>query len=300
MTSEKTFSPLPGALMLFLLLASVGLSIYGIIDAGRSLSLKDTSVVPQLIGSIVALGVIFVCLFGFFVVEPNGSKVLLLFGTYKGTVKKNGFFWTNPFMSKRPVSLRARNLEGEKLKVNELHGNPIDISIVVVWRVANTAQALFDVDHYEDYVSTQSEAAVRQLAGTYSYDNHDDSGEATDGISLREGREQINEVMEAQLSERLARAGVEVIEARITHLAYSPEIAGAMLQRQQAAAMVAARRQIVNGAVGMVQMALEKLEDMKVIQLDDERKAAMVSNLLVVLCGDRNPQPVVNTGTLYH
>jgi regulator of protease activity HflC (stomatin/prohibitin superfamily) len=186
------------------------------------------------------------------------------------------------------------------LKVNELHGNPIEISIVVVWRVQNTAQALFDVDDFETYVSTQSEAAVRQLAGTYSYDNHDDYGESTEGISLREGREQINEVMEARLAERLIRAGVEVIEARITHLAYAPEIAGAMLQRQQAAAMVAARRQIVDGAVGMVQMALEKLEGMHIIELDSEKRAAMVSNLLVVLCGDRNPQPVVNAGSLYH
>jgi regulator of protease activity HflC (stomatin/prohibitin superfamily) len=242
----------------------------------------------------------FICLFGFFIVEPNGSRVMLLFGTYKGTVRKNGFYWSNPFMSKRPVSLRARNLEGEMLKVNELHGNPIEISIVVVWRVQNTAQALFDVDDFETYVSTQSEAAVRQLAGTYSYDNHDDYGESTEGISLREGREQINEVMEARLAERLIRAGVEVIEARITHLAYAPEIAGAMLQRQQAAAMVAARRQIVDGAVGMVQMALEKLEGMHIIELDSEKRAAMVSNLLVVLCGDRNPQPVVNAGSLYH
>ena len=306
MTAEKPFRPLSGWLMLGVLLASLAGAIAMIIKAGRMLSAQlpgdptPSGSVLLLVGGILTIVLTVILAVGFFVVEPNGSKAILLFGTYKGTVRKNGFWWGNPFFSKRRVSLRARNLEGEKLKVNDLHGNPIEISVVLVWQVENTVEALFEVDDYMAYVHSQSEAAVRELAGAYPYDNHDENGEVMEGVSLREGREQINEMLEARLQERLQRAGVQVIEARITHLAYAPEIAGAMLQRQQATAVVAARRQIVDGAVGMVQIALERLEELQVIELDGERKAAMVSNLLVVLCGDRNPQPIVNTGTLYN
>jgi hypothetical protein len=223
--------------------------------------------------------------------------VLVLFGTYKGTVKSNGFFWANPFYTKRKVTLRARNLNGAKLKVNDRAGNPIEIAAVIVWQVGDTYRASFDVVHYEDYVIIQSEAAVRHLAGTYPYDTFDDHAEET--LTLRAGTERVNKVLESELTERFARAGVKVIEARLSHLAYAPEIAEAMLRRQQASAVVAARTQIVNGAVSMVELALEKLNEKKVVALDEERKAAMVSNLLVVLCSESAAAPVVNAGTLY-
>jgi regulator of protease activity HflC (stomatin/prohibitin superfamily) len=234
---------------------------------------------------------------GFFVVNPNDSRVLVLFGTYKGTVKRNGFCWANPFYTKRKVTLRARNLNGSKLKVNDRAGNPIEIAAVVVWQVEDTYRASFDVDHYEDYVVIQSEAAVRHLAGAYPYDNFDDDHEET--LTLRAGAEQVNKVLEQELTERFARAGVKVVEARLSHLAYAPEIAEAMLRRQQASAVVAARTQIVNGAVSMVELALDRLSSKKIVELDEERKAAMVSNLLVVLCSETAAVPVVNTGTLY-
>jgi regulator of protease activity HflC (stomatin/prohibitin superfamily) len=235
---------------------------------------------------------------GYFVVNPNDSRVLVLFGTYVGTVKKNGFWWANPFYSKRKITLRARNLNGNKLKVNDKAGNPIEIAAVVVWQVEDTYRASFDVDHYEEYVIVQSEAAVRHLAGSYPYDTFDDEAEET--LTLRAGTEQVNGVLENELTERFARAGVRVIEARLSHLAYAPEIAEAMLRRQQASAVVAARTQIVNGAVGMVELALDRLSAKKVVELDEERKAAMVSNLLVVLCSETAAAPVVNVGTLYH
>ena len=299
MTQEKSFRPINGWLALVLVLAGFALVVWGFVDAVRALDATNSAEGGwMLAGSLLSLVVLIITALGLFVVNPNDSKALVLFGVYKGTVRDNGFWWANPFMLKTRVTVRARNLEGETLKVNDKMGNPIEISCVVVWKVENTAQALYDVDDYVGYVMAQSEAAVRGLAGTYPYDNHDEKGNATDVVSLREGRETVNEVLEEQLTNRLSRAGVAVIEARLTHLAYAPEIAGAMLQRQQATAVVAARKQIVDGAVGMVHMALERLNDGG-IELDDERRAAMVSNLLVVLCGDRAPQPVVNTGSLY-
>ncbi len=235
---------------------------------------------------------------GLFIVNPNESRVLVLFGTYKGTAKKNGFAWANPFYTKRRISLRARNLNGQKLKVNDKAGNPIEIAAVVVWQVEDTYRASFDVDDYENYVVVQSEAAVRHLAGSYPYDTFEEPGQE-EGLTLRGGTDQVAAVLEGELGERFHRAGVRVVEARISHLAYAPEIAEAMLRRQQASAVVAARTQIVNGAVGMVELALQRLSERHVIELDEDRKAAMVSNLLVVLCGESNATPVVNTGTLY-
>ncbi len=260
----------------------------------------------------------FITLFGFMAVQPNDARVLLLFGNYEGTVTESGFHWVNPFFSKKKISLRVRNFEtgstnvGEKKneagvivqaksrthgrpsKVNDRDGNPIEISAVVVWKVVNTAEAMFEVDDYEDFVGVQSESALRVLASRHPYDSEDHE------VSLRGSTEEISDQLKDDIQERLERAGVEVIEARISHLAYAPEIAAAMLQRQQASAVVAARAKIVEGAVGMVQQALEHLSRDKIVELDDERRAAMVSNLLVVLCSDRHAQPVVNTGTLYN
>ena len=243
----------------------------------------------------VAFGVLilaFLILKGLSVIAPNEAVITTFLGTYMGTMKKSGLRWVNPFYSTEKISLRARNLNGEMLKVNDKNGNPIEIAAVVVWQVQDTARAVFDVDSYELFVRVQSEAAVRKLAGSYAYDDHDDT-EA--GITLRDGTGTINDYLEAELNERLARAGVQVMEARISHLAYAPEIAHAMLQRQQASAVVAARRQIVEGAVGMVEMALARLEQHGTVQLDNDRKAALVSNLLVVLCGEKSVTPVVNT-----
>jgi regulator of protease activity HflC (stomatin/prohibitin superfamily) len=223
--------------------------------------------------------------------------VLILFGTYKGTVKKNGFFWANPFLSKKRITLRARNLNGEKLKVNDKAGNPIQIAAVVVWQVQDTYHASFEVDDYEQYVVVQSEAAVRHMAGAYPYDTFEVDDDEV--LTLRAGKDQVNTVLENELQERFERAGIKVIEARISHLAYAPEIAEAMLRRQQASAVVAARTQIVDGAVTMVELALERLSEKRVVELDEERKAAMVSNLLVVLCSESSAAPVVNAGTLY-
>ncbi len=234
---------------------------------------------------------------GFIINNPNEAKVLTLFGQYVGTVKTDGFFWVNPLTIKRKVSLKARNLNGHQIKVNDKLGNPIEIAAVVVWQIKETAKATFAVEDYLQYVSIQSEAAVRHLANIFPYDNFEDE-EAT--ITLKDGAEKVSSLLEAELSERLSRAGIEVVEARISHLAYAQEIASAMLQRQQATAVIAARKLIVEGAVGMVEMALDRLSEKNIVELDEERKAAMVSNLLVVLCGDRNVQPVVNTGTLYN
>ena len=235
---------------------------------------------------------------GLFIVNPNDAQVLVLFGTYKGTVKTNGFFWANPFLLRKRITLRARNLNGEKLKVNDKGGNPIQIAAVVVWQVEDTFRASFDVDNYEHYVVVQSEAAVRHLAGRYPYDTFEDNAEET--MTLRGGTDHVNGVLEKELSERFERAGIRVVEARISHLAYAPEIAEAMLRRQQATAVVAARFQIVEGAVSMVELALQKLSEKNVVVLDEERKAAMVSNLLVVLCSESAAAPVINAGTLYN
>ncbi len=250
--------------------------------------------VAPIVGWVLAAIILIVLLCGFFTLEPNRAAVLLLFGKYKGTVRDAGFHWANPFYTKTKLSLRTRNFNTDTLKVNDQRGNPIEIAAVVVWRVTNTACAVFEVDDYEDYVRVQSESAVRHLATIYPYDTTRD-GE----LSLRGSIDEVSKALQEELQQRLSKAGVVVEEARLSHLAYAPEIAGAMLRRQQAEAVVAARIRIVEGAVGMVETALERLEKHHTIQLDEERKAAMVSNLLVVLCGEQAAQPVVNTGTLY-
>jgi regulator of protease activity HflC (stomatin/prohibitin superfamily) len=235
-----------------------------------------------------------IMLCGFFTLQPNMSAVLVLFGRYSGTVKTSGFHWANPFYTKTRVSLRARNLNAEKIKVNDSRGNPIEIAAVVVWRVVNTAQAIFDVDEFVHYVSVQSESALRHLASAYPYDTTEDGQ-----LSLRGSMDEVSEALKKELQDRITLAGVKIDESRLSHLAYAPEIAHAMLQRQQAEAVVAARTRIVDGAVGMVEMALDRLDKHSTVKLDEERRAAMVSNLLVVLCGDKAAQPVVNAGTLY-
>lgn len=235
------------------------------------------------------------CSFGFFMVNPNESKVLQLFGQYVGTMKNEGLRWVNPLYSKTKISLRVRNFESSKLKVNDQLGNPIEIAAVVVWRVVDSAEAMFEVDDYQEYVVIQTESAIRNMATSYPYDQHEE-GE----IALRSHAQEVAEILKNEIQTRLGKAGVEVIESRISHLAYAPEIANAMLQRQQATAIVSARHKIVEGAVGMVELALDKLAEKEVVELDEERKAAMVSNLLVVLCGDQNTQPVVNAGSLYN
>ncbi|HNQ12042.1 MAG TPA: SPFH domain-containing protein [Bacteroidia bacterium] len=284
MIREKLYKPISGYLMV---VVSIALLIFAIFCFVQSNVLAGIGLAVLTLFSLI----------GLFVVNPNDSKVLTLFGTYSGTVKQSGFQWVNPFMMRKHISLRARNLNGQSLKVNDMVGNPIEIAAVIVWRVEDTAKAAFEVDNYVQYVNIQSEAAVRHLAGAFPYDAFDDQQAE---VTLRAGADKVNHILEQELNERLAPAGIVVIEARISHLAYSPEIAQAMLQRQQATAIVSARIKIVEGAVGMVEMALEKLADKKVVDLDEERKAAMVSNLLVVLCGDRNASPVVNAGTLHH
>ncbi len=284
MIHEKNTTAISGYLALLILLAALGLIAFGFFGEQVALIVIGIILVPLILK-------------GLLIVNPNESAALILFGNYQGTVRKDGFFWVNPFVIKKTVSLKARNLDGQKIKVNDKLGNPIEIAAVVVWQVKDTAKALFAVDNYTQYVQVQSEAAVRHLANMFAYDNFEDE-EAT--ITLKDGAQQVSGILETELNERLSRAGIDVIEARITHLAYAPEIASAMLQRQQATAVVAARKQIVDGAVGMVEMALEKLSEKDIVQLDEERKAAMVSNLLVVLCGERNVSPVVNAGTLYH
>lgn len=243
------------------------------------------------------LGVVLIILLmrGFFIVNPNSSKVLVLFGAYKGTVKDNGFFWANPFYTRQKISLRARNFDSERVKVNDKIGNPILINVILVWKVENTFKAAFEVDNYVEFVRVQTDAAVRKLAGSYPYDNFDDEQAE---LTLRSGMDEVNEALEVEITERLAIAGITVIEARIGYLAYAPEIANAMLKRQQAVAIVAARKKIVEGAVGMVEDALEQLSRDGIIDFDEDKKASMVSNLMVVLCGDKEAVPVVNAGTL--
>ena len=284
MKTESNFKPSSGYLMLLVILGLLG-AIALVIAKQQFLFL-----IP--IGLLLLLTTI-----GFMIVNPNESMVLVLFGTYKGTVKENGFFWVNPFFSRKKISLKARNLNGTPLKVNDKIGNPIEIAAVIVWQVKDTFKAAFEVDDYVQYVHIQSEASVRHLAGICPYDNFEDESAE---ITLRGGSGNVNAMLEEELNELLAPAGIVVIEARISHLAYASEIASAMLQRQQATAVVAARKQIVEGAVGMVEMALHKLGEKNIIHLDEERKAAMVSNLLVVLCGDKNVNPVINAGTLHN
>lgn len=246
------------------------------------------------IASLLLNIVIFIGWFGFFMVNPKEGRVLQLFGKYAGTVHLSGLRWANPFYTKMRVSLRVRNFESSKLKVNDKNGNPIEIAAVIVWEVVDTAEAVFQVDDYEDYVSIQSESALRNLATSYAYDHHEE-----EGISLRSNPVEISEALKCEVQDRLGKAGVKVIEARISHLAYAPEIANAMLRRQQAMAIIAARKKVVEGAVGMVEMPLQSLAERDIVELDAERKAAMVSNLLVVLCSDEAAQPIVNTGSLY-
>ena len=288
MLREKDARAWLGWLMLFILVIVLGLSIYGLITSAKA---KDTW---ALLGCMLVLAVDAVMLGGFIIVEPNEAKVVLLFGSYIGTIKLPGFWWMNPFCTKKRISLRVRNFESGKLKVNDHQGNPIEIAAIVVWRVVETAEAAFNVDDYENFVHVQTESALRNLATSYPYDQHVEGQKA-----LRSHTAEIAEQLKCEIQERLERAGVEVIEARISHLAYAPEIAGAMLRRQQATAIIAARQKIVEGAVSMVEMALEQLASKHVVELDEERKASMVSNLLVVLCSDRDAQPVVNAGTLY-
>jgi regulator of protease activity HflC (stomatin/prohibitin superfamily) len=283
MKTESTFSPLSGYVMLTISLVLLLTTPIWV--------LNHVFWVP-----FVTVPAGLVMLAGFVIVNPNESTVLVLFGEYKGTVKQNGFFWVNPFFTKRKISLRARNLDSQPIKVNDKLGNPIMIGIVLVWKVADTFKAAFEVDNFESFVKIQSESAIRKLAGTYPYDNFDD--EQTE-ISLRSGANEVHEELVKELSERLSIAGIEVLEARISNLSYAQEIAGAMLQRQQATAIVAARTKIVEGAVGMVDLALKKLSAENIIELDDDKKAAMVSNLMVVLCSDKSASPVINAGTLY-
>jgi len=288
MIRETERSGIPGLPMLLALLAVGGLATYAMIGA-----FDDRALVRAFAWMAVDV-VVLACVFGVFVVNPNEGRVMQLFGAYRGTVKTEGLRWANPFYSKRHISLRIRNFESTRLKVNDSDGNPIEIAAVVVWRVVDTAEAVFEVDNYENYVKVQSEAAVRNLATRYSYDAHEEHQ-----TSLRGSTAAVAKDLQHELQERLAKAGVQVIEARISHLAYAPEIASAMLRRQQAGAIIAARQKIVEGAVGMVDMALARLAESTQVRLDEERKAAMVSNLLVVLCADREAQPVINTGTLY-
>jgi regulator of protease activity HflC (stomatin/prohibitin superfamily) len=318
MIREKHYRAMTGWGPLVVTLALLVTGPWMFINGVRGLARYDAGLSAYLLaGGIVVflLGGLF--LFGFMAIAPNEARVLLLFGKYKGSALESGFFWVNPFYTKKKISLRIRNFEtgsthtpehkdasgkvvqaksrtpGRPSKVNDRDGNPIDISAVVVWRVVNTAEALFEVDDFEDFVAVQSEAALRNMASRYPYDSEDHE------LSLRGSTSEISDQLQGDIQERLDKAGVEVIEARISHLAYSPEIAAAMLQRQQAQAVVAARTKIVEGAVGMVQMALDHLARENIVELDGERRAAMVSNLLVVLCSDRHTQPVVNTGTLY-
>lgn len=283
MKEEKLYLPISGYWALFFIILLIVVPVLGIIFAKMFLLII-----------IAAIGLF--CLGGLLIVNPNESSVLILFGEYKGTVKKNGFFWVNPFFTKRRISLRALNIDSDPIKVNDKIGNPIMIGIVLVWKVKNTYKAAFEVDDYAHFVSIQSEAAIRKLAGHYPYDNFDD---AQTEMTLRSGGEEVNHKLEEELRERLAIAGIHVIEARIAYLAYASEIAGAMLRRQQATAIVAARYKIVEGAVSMVEMALEQLSKKDIIEMDEEKKASMVSNLMVVLCSDKDAAPVINTGTLH-
>ena len=288
MIREREYNGLPGIPVLLTLLVAEGALIWLLVTAVQARN--PVSIILTSIG----LTAITFLMFGHFMVHPNQGKVLQLFGAYSGTAKVQGLRWANPLLMKKAVSLRVRNFESGRLKVNDSDGNPIEIAAVVVWKVVETAEAVFEVDDYENYVHVQSESALRNLTTSYPYDAHDEHL-----ISLRGHTNAVADHLKREIQERLAKAGVDVIEARISHLAYAPEIAAAMLQRQQAGAIIAARQRIVEGAVGMVEMALAMLSQKEIVQLDNERKAAMVSNLLVVLCGERGAQPILNTGTIY-
>jgi hypothetical protein len=303
---ERPVRPMSGYPLLLLVLAFFAGVVALIVKSGQALEarkrlLLDATVFGMhpaitLVVALVGIGAWVVLLCGFFVVAPNMGRVLTLFGDYRGSVREGGFYWVNPFMSKQKISLRAHNLNGPKLKVNDLSGNPIEIAAVVVWRVRETARAVFDVEKFEEYVAVQSESAVRLVASRHPYDD-DHAGEIK--TSLRGSADEVAVELRRELQERLDLAGVEVVEARLSHLAYAPEIAAAMLQRQQAGAIIAARRMIVEGAVGMVEDALHKLNEKGIVELDQERRATMVNNLLVVLCGHAGATPVVNAGSLY-
>lgn len=285
---EKIVKPISGFLALLIALASFALGVYCLANAPVS-------------GWYIAAGVISIVasiflMKGLMIIQPNHSRVMTFFGKYVGSVKDNGLFFINPLYGSHKLSLRAQNLQGQTLKVNDKMGNPIEIGAVVVWKVGDTYKAAYEVADYNDYVSKQSEAAIRHLAVSFPYDNLEDEQA---NITLREGGEKVNHILEEELRERLSAAGILILEARISHLAYASEIAGAMLQRQQATAIVAARTKIVEGAVGMVDLALKKLSAENIVELDDERKAAMVSNLMVVLCGEKAATPILNAGTLY-
>jgi regulator of protease activity HflC (stomatin/prohibitin superfamily) len=288
MIREREYHGLSGIPVLVTLIAAGGLLVWLLvvtIQNRNPLAITLTA---------LALALVTFLMFGHFMVNPNEGKVLQLFGAYRGTAKMQGLRWANPLLRKRAVSLRVRNFESGRLKVNDSDGNPVEIAAVVVWKVVETAEAVFEVDDYENYVHVQTESALRNLTTSYPYDAHDDQL-----ISLRGHTNTVADHLKREIQDRLAKAGVDVIEARISHLAYAPEIAAAMLQRQQAGAIIAARQRIVEGAVGMVEMALDMLSQKEIVKLDDERKAAMVSNLLVVLCGERGAQPILNTGTIY-
>ncbi len=288
---EKVIKPTSGYLALVVLF----ITILGIIFSFIQIAAKAE------VGYIILLPILFIIFViivkGLIIVNPNHSRVLNLFGRYVGTIKANGLFFINPFYTAQRISLRSENLQGQTLKVNDKLGNPIEIAAVIVWKVGDTYKAAYEVQSFSDYVRVQSEAAVRHLAVSFAYDSFEDENA---DLTLRDGGEDVNKILESELYARFSKAGIIVEEARITHLAYAPEIAGAMLQRQQASAIVAARAKIVEGAVGMVEMALQRLSEKNIVELDDERKAAMVSNLMVVLCGEKAAQPIVNTGTLYN
>ncbi|MFE5186893.1 SPFH domain-containing protein [Streptomyces sp. NPDC056628] len=279
---------------LALLLGLVGLLVGAGLIAGATAVTGDGGRAALIVAGVLVAVAALLAMSGLNMVAPGEARVVQLFGRYRGTIRQDGLRWVNPFTSRTKISTRVRNHETAVLKVNDAYGNPIELAAVVVWRVEDTAQATFEVDDFLEFVSTQTEAAVRHIAIEYPYDAHDETG-----LSLRGNAEEITEKLAAELHARVEAAGVQIIESRFTHLAYAPEIASAMLQRQQAGAVVAARRQIVDGAVGMVEAALARISERDIVELDEERKAAMVSNLMVVLCGDRAPQPVLNTGTLY-
>ncbi len=280
---EKQYTGMSGYMFLFVELILLVLIVLGFMRG-------------MVVASVILIPAFVLISIGFTVVDPNQSCVMILFGAYKGTIKSNGFYWVNPFFVRKKISLRARNFDSETIKVNDKLGNPIMIGLVLVWKVEETFKAAFGVDEYEHFVVVQSEAALRKLAGMYPYDNIEDE---TAKVTLRDGTEEVNEQLEKEIIERLEIAGIHVIEARINHIAYAQEIAQAMLKRQQATAIVAARYKIVEGAVSMVEMALEELSQKEIVQLDEEKKATMVSNLMVVLCGDKDATPIVNTGSLY-
>jgi regulator of protease activity HflC (stomatin/prohibitin superfamily) len=282
MNEDRSLHPASGYLVLTLTLLYAGLNVTMLVLFKHPAFLLLAIVLPFLLR-------------GFFIVNPNSSKVMVLFGNYKGTVRDNGFFWANPFYTRERISLRARNFDSERVKVNDKIGNPILINVILVWQVEDTYKAAFDVDNYQEFVRLQTDAAVRKLAGSYPYDNFDDEQAE---LTLRSGMGEVNDALEAEITERLAIAGIKVMEARIGYLAYAPEIASSMLKRQEAVAVVAARKKIVEGAVGMVEDALTKLAEDNIVDFDEDKKAAMVSNLMVVLCGDKEALPIVNAGTL--